>query len=122
MTFRPLESVRGTVRVVTGPETARVDALFHGLPSGYGSIARVLRRTVRSVAPSLQGRVKLNNPFWMGAQDVLCLQCFPDHLNLGVLRGAELTTQYPRLEGTGNSMGTSRSVAPPWLARPSSGG
>lgn len=96
--------MRGTVLVVTGPEAARGVALFDGLPSGYGPIAWALRRTIRSVAPSPQERVKRNNPFWMGAQDVLCLQCFPVHVNLGVLSVAELTTLYPQLEGTGKMM------------------
>ena len=45
-----------------------------------------------------------NNPFWVGKRPVLCLQCYPHHVNFGVMRGAELMARFPRLEGTGKGM------------------
>ena len=82
----------------------RVHDLFASLPKPYAPIARALRVTIRENAPRLTETVKWNNPFWVGARDVLCLQCYPDHVNLGVLRGAELAPEFPRIEGSGKSM------------------
>ncbi len=82
----------------------KVGELFATLPEQYAPIARALRATIRTNAPRLTETVKWNNPFWVGARDVLCLQCYPDHVNLGVMRGAELARDYPRIEGTGKSM------------------
>lgn len=84
--------------------TNSVDRLFDGLPPAYSHIAVALRKTIREEAPDLEEAVKWNNPFWVGRRDVLCLQCYPDHVNLGVLRGAELVAQFPELEGTGKAM------------------
>lgn len=83
---------------------AKVDALFRSLPESYRPIADALRRTIRHTAPGLRETVKWNNPFWVGSRDVLCLMCYPDHVNLGFLRGAELAERFPRIEGTGKSM------------------
>lgn len=90
--------------VAPGARGSEVDRLFRSLPVGYREIALALRERIRTVAPGLVERVKWNNPFWCGTGDVLCLQCYPDHVNLGFLRGAELAAQYPMLEGTGRSM------------------
>ena len=81
-----------------------VDRLFGELPRAYASVAAALRKTIREEAPTLREAVKWNNPFWVGRRDVLCLQCYPDHVNLGVLRGAELAAEFPELEGTGKGM------------------
>lgn len=48
--------------------------------------------------------MKWGNPFWVGKRDVLCLPCYPDHVNFGVMQGAELASRFPRIEGTGKSM------------------
>jgi hypothetical protein len=82
----------------------KVDELYRSLPESYGPIARALRATVRSSAPRLRETIKWNNPFWIGTRDVLCLQCYDDHVNLGVMRGAELAGKFPRIEGTGKAM------------------
>lgn len=63
-----------------------------------------MRETIRSEAPQLREAVRWSNPFWMGNTAVFCLQCFPDHVNLGLLRGAELVAEFPQLEGTGKGM------------------
>ncbi len=81
-----------------------VDALFRELPDSYRSIAEELRATIRSEAPDLREVVKWNNPFWVGRSNVICLQCYPDHVNLGFLRGAEIVDRFPQLEGTGKGM------------------
>ena len=81
-----------------------VDRLFRELPHSYRSIAARLRATIKSDAPNLEETVKWNNPFWTGIKDVICLQCFPDHVNLAFLRGAELAAKFPNVEGTGKSM------------------
>ena len=86
------------------PSRAEVDALFRTLPAAYAGVARGLRATIREEAPGLTEVVKWNNPFWIGRGPVLCLQCFPDHVNLGVMRGAELAAQFPEIEGTGKAM------------------
>ncbi|HTW54988.1 MAG TPA: DUF1801 domain-containing protein [Thermoplasmata archaeon] len=83
---------------------AALDPLFRELPESYRAIAVALRAAVRAAAPTLAERVKWNNPFWVGASDVVCLQCYPDHVNLGFLRGAELARAHPELEGTGRAM------------------
>jgi hypothetical protein len=83
---------------------SKFEAVFREMPRSYASIARTLRHTLRQSAPSLVERVKWNQPFWVGRADVLCFQCSPDHLNLGILRGAELVDRFPGLEGTGKSM------------------
>ncbi len=83
---------------------SEVDALYRDLPDSYRAVAEALRETVQDAAPRLRETVKWNNPFWVGRKDVLCLQCFPDHVNLGVLRGAGLARRFPRLEGTGKGM------------------
>jgi hypothetical protein len=81
-----------------------VDEAFRALPRSYAATARALRAVVRAEAPLLRETVKWNNPFWVGRRDVLCLQCFDEHVNLGVMRGAELARAHPALEGTGKSM------------------
>lgn len=81
-----------------------VDHLFRELPGRYARIASALRQMILEEAPGLREAVKWNNPFWVGQQDVLCLQCYPDHVNLGVLRGAELAGAFPQLEGSGKGM------------------
>jgi hypothetical protein len=81
-----------------------VDRLFRELPSSYVAIASALRSTIRAEGPALSETVKWNNPFWTGEDDVLCLQCFPDHVNLAFLRGAELSVAHPEIVGTGRAM------------------
>jgi hypothetical protein len=83
---------------------ARVDELFRTLPEAYAATARALRATIRATAPELREAIKWNNPFWVGRKDVLCLQCYPDHVNLGVMQGARLAGRFPRIEGTGKAM------------------
>lgn len=81
-----------------------LDRLFAGLPPVYAGVARTLRSVIRAEAPALTETIKWNNPFWVGREDVLCLQCYADHVNLGVLQGAKLADQFPELEGTGKEM------------------
>jgi hypothetical protein len=83
---------------------AAVDALFASLPEAYRPIAEALRASIRAAGPHLLEAVKWNNPFWVGDGDVLCLQCYDDHVNLGVMRGAELAPRFSRIEGTGRAM------------------
>ncbi len=83
---------------------AEVDALFRDLPASYARVASELRRTIRGCAPTLTETVRWNNPFWVGRAPVVCLQCYPDHVNLGFLRGAELDRVHPELKGTGKAM------------------
>ena len=85
------------------PDT-RVDKLFRTMPASYAETARTLRDMVRKNAPGLRETVKWRNPFWVGTKDVLCLQCYDDHVNLGVMRGAELAERFSRIEGTGKAM------------------
>jgi len=82
----------------------RFDRLFRDMPPSYRPIAEALRATIAAEAPELRRRAKWNNPFWVGASDVLCLQCYPDHVNLGFLRGAELAARHPEIQGTGRAM------------------
>jgi hypothetical protein len=84
--------------------SAPIDRLFADLPNSYRAIAKALRGAILAEAPELHETIKWNNPFWVGRSDVLCLQCYDDHVNLGLLRGAELTDRFPRLEGTGRHM------------------
>lgn len=86
------------------PRTDPFDQLFRELPASYRAVAVSLRATIRGLGPGLVERVKWNNPFWIGNDDVLCLQCFPDHVNLGFLRGADLAAAHPEIRGTGKSM------------------
>ncbi len=87
-----------------GSSQAEVDELFRRLPASYARVAAELRHTIRGCAPALTETVKWNNPFWVGRAPVVCLQCYPDHVNLGFLRGAELARVHPELEGTGKAM------------------
>ena len=81
-----------------------IDAIVAGLPREMGSIARELRKAIRSAAPELEECVKWNAPNWRGRALVLCLMVYPDHLNLGLWRGAELASSFPMVEGTGKSL------------------
>lgn len=82
----------------------KVDAIIADLPPELRRIARELRRAILSVAPSLEECVKWNVPNWKGRQLVLCLMVYPDHLNLGLWRGAELAPSFRMVEGTGKSL------------------
>lgn len=88
----------------TEPGAGAFAALFTGLPVGYRATAVALRDAIRAVAPDLRESIKWNSPFWSGRADVFCLQCYDDHVNLGVMQGAELARRFPRIEGTGRSM------------------
>ncbi len=87
-----------------GPGSNRVDRILRDLPTSYAAIAAALRATIRKEAPGLVEAVKWNNPFWRGREDVVCLQCYPHHVNLAFLRGAELARTHPEIEGTGKAM------------------
>lgn len=80
------------------------DLLFRELPQAYAPAARVLRDNGQHFVPESHKEVTWNHPFWTGNRAVLSLQYFENHLSRGVLRGAELTRRYPRLEGTDRSM------------------
>jgi hypothetical protein len=86
------------------------------MPARYAATARALRETIRAHAPRLEERVKWNNPFWVGRKDVLCLQCYDDHVNFGVMQGATLASEFPEIEGTGKAMRHVK-VADPKAAR-----
>jgi len=86
------------------PDKSSFDRIFLELPKSYTAVAQTLRETIDDEAPDLQKKVKWNSPFWVGHRDVVCLQCYPDHVNLGFLRGAELAPSFPELEGTGKAM------------------
>jgi hypothetical protein len=88
---------------VPGKDLA-IDAIFADLPAELGTIAGELRRTIHAVAPRLQECVKWNAPHWMGRKLVLNFMVYPDHLSLGVWRGAELADSFRILEGTGKSL------------------
>jgi hypothetical protein len=90
--------------VPTPPPKEAFERLFREMPPTYAAIASELRAVIRGAGPDLKEVVKWNNPFWVGTAPVLCLQCFPDHLNLGVMRGAELVKEFSAIEGTGKSM------------------
>ena len=91
-------------RPVQSDSRSEFDRLFRELPRSYAAIARALRDSIRAEAPKLRESVKWNNPFWEGSRAVLCLQCFPDHVNLAFLKGAELAPSFPESEGTGKAM------------------
>jgi hypothetical protein len=74
------------------------------MPPGTRRIARELRRTIHSAAPNLEECVKWNAPNWKGRKLVLCFMVYPDHLNLGLWRGAELARSFAIVEGTGKSL------------------
>ena len=82
----------------------QVDAILRGLPPDLREIAGILRRMVTRNAPALRECVKWNNPFWVGAENAICLMVYPDHVNLGFFRGAELAKRHPEVEGTGKSL------------------
>jgi hypothetical protein len=86
------------------PAPSPMDRFYAELPARYRAVARALRAAIRAEAPDLRETIKWNNPFWVGRADVLCLQCFPDHVNLGFLRGAELADRFPSVEGSGRRM------------------
>jgi hypothetical protein len=83
---------------------AGVTAILTALPRPLTPIGRELRRVIGSVAPELRECVKWNAPNWKGRELVLCLMVYPDHLNLGLWRGAELAPTNPAIEGTGKSL------------------
>ncbi len=80
------------------------DRLFEELPASYREIATDLRDAIRAEAPGLREAIKWNSPFWIGEKDILCLQCYDDHVNLGLLQGADLADAFPEIEGTGRRM------------------
>jgi hypothetical protein len=81
-----------------------IDAILEALPADLAPIARELRGTIASLAPQLEECVKWNSPMWKGHEFVLNLMVYPDHLNLGLWRGAELSKSFPEIEGTGKSL------------------
>jgi hypothetical protein len=95
---------------MTGGSTSRsrrdpeVTVILAELPRTLAPIGRELRKVVAAVAPKLEECVKWNAPNWRGRELVLCLMVYPDHLNLGVWRGAELAASFPMIEGTGKSL------------------
>ncbi|MCI4351294.1 MAG: DUF1801 domain-containing protein [Thermoplasmata archaeon] len=82
----------------------KVDRAIANLPPDLRAIASALRIMVRRSAPDLRESLKWQNPVWSGRGNVICLMLFTNHVNLGFFRGAELTSRYPGLEGTGKGM------------------
>jgi hypothetical protein len=85
-------------------QDVEIDAIISAMPPEMRRIARELRRTIHSVAPDLEECVKWNAPNWSGRKLVLCFMVYPDHLNLGFWRGAELARAFAVVEGTGKSL------------------
>jgi hypothetical protein len=83
---------------------SEIDTIIAAMPPEMRRIARALRRAIRSVAPNLDECVKWNAPNWRGRKLVLCFMVYPDHLNLGLWRGAELAPSFAIVEGTGKSL------------------
>ncbi len=83
------------------PQDPKVDRVLSELPTELQPIGRRLRELVRRSAPSLRESVKWGNPVWVGNGNVIIVMIFPDHLNLGFWKGAQLSTKYKELEGTG---------------------
>ncbi len=81
-----------------------VDDLLRGLDPPRASVARALRTAIRLAAPGLREQVKWRQPVWSGRADVLVLQIYDDHVNLGLFRGAELASRYPEVVGTGKRL------------------
>jgi hypothetical protein len=88
----------------SSPSDSGVDRLLDELPEELRAIAGALRRLVQKHAPELEECVKWNNPFWVGKKSVACLMLYPDHINLGFFRGAQLSRKYGELEGTGKGL------------------
>jgi hypothetical protein len=96
-------AMKGT-GVPRGRSDPAVDAIVEALSPEQAAIARELRQTIRATAPRLEECVKWNSPHWKGRSLVLNLMVYPDHLNLGLWRGAELAKSFPEIEGTGKSL------------------
>jgi len=83
---------------------SEIDAIISELPLKMRRIARELRRAIHTVGPNLEECVKWKAPNWRGRGLVLCFMVYPDHLNLGLWRGAELARSFAIVEGTGKSL------------------
>jgi len=81
-----------------------IDSIILALPPELAEIAREMRAVIRSVGPGLEECVKWGGPNWRARKLVLCLMVYPNHLNLGFWRGAELAESFPEIEGTGKSL------------------
>ena len=81
-----------------------IDSVIWDMPPDLAKIAVALRKAIRSAAPALEECVKWNAPNWRGRKLVLCLMVYPNHINLGLWRGAELAPSFPSIEGTGKSL------------------
>ncbi len=83
------------------PGDPELDALVASLDPTLAPSVKALRKLVNSTAPELRECVKWGNPFWVGKKDCIMLMLYEDHVNLGFVRGVELQTRFPILEGTG---------------------
>ncbi len=83
------------------PQDPKVDRVLSQLPAELQPIGRKLRQLVRRTAPGLREAVKWGNPVWVGKENVIIVMIYPDHLNLGFWKGAQLCRKYQELEGTG---------------------
>lgn len=81
-----------------------IDSIIAELPRDMGKIAKAVRSVIWETAPGLEECVKWNAPNWKGNSLVLCLMVYPDHLNLGFWRGADLAASSKLVEGTGKSL------------------
>ncbi len=79
-------------------------ALIEAHEPSQRPIASRLRALVRTTSPELRECVKWGSPMWVGQKNVLCLMMYPDHVNLGFFRGAELAHKHPEVEGTGKGL------------------
>jgi hypothetical protein len=86
------------------PRDPRVDATIAELAPAPRAVAQALRKLVNTGAPTLRETLLWGNPVWIGRGKVICLMLFPHHVNLGFFFGAQLSSKYRELEGTGKGM------------------
>jgi len=92
------------VNVREAPSRPPVTKVIGDLPPAHAKVARRLRQLVRRSAPELREVLKWQNPVWVGRRNVACLMFYPDHVNLGFFRGAELVARFPLIEGMGKGL------------------
>ena len=87
------------------PKTADVvDQFIQQMDAEQQEIAHSLRATIRKAAKSLDEAIKWGHPCFVGIGNVCSIMPYPDHVNLGFFRGAELDDPDKLLEGTGKGM------------------
>jgi hypothetical protein len=103
---RPRRPAATSARLAStaGDAAPAFEGVLRALGPPREATARALVACVRAAAPHLRAQVKWNQPVWSGRGDVVVLQVYDDHINLGLFRGAELAPRFAEVEGTGKKL------------------